>query len=217
MAEASLVEHEVSLVQTEEGHDFNFDVTFVGAAECLQTSAGTQEVMASGLVSSPGFGIVDSGCGCALIGKETLFQYKQKLADFTDKPVDEYETANVLRYGNGATEVSPPAVRLPVAIGGRRGLIDPAVIEGRAPLLLGRPTLERLGACLDFAQKEMKLLDLSAPLRMIKSSAGQLLIDVLDFHQARSQTSTGSSGGPCSAPLPPVGPPARAAPQPADL
>ena len=39
-------------------------IYFVGAAE--------EEVMAASLVSSPGHGVVDSGCGKTLIGEETL-------------------------------------------------------------------------------------------------------------------------------------------------
>ena len=174
--------HEVSLAQShpEEG-SFNFDVTFVGAAECWAEPPQHPEALAAGLVSSPGFGVIDSGCGRTLIGQRTLEVFQNKLSGYTKQMVEEYETMNMFRYGNGATEVSRKAVRLPVAIGGRCGLIDAAVIEGQAPLLLGRPTLEKLRAQLNFQDKTLSLLNLPNPLPMKTNSAGQLLLDVLDF------------------------------------
>ena len=111
-------EHEVSLAQVSENDPlFNFDVTFVGAAECWNAEI-QPEVLASGLVSSPGFGVIDSGCGRTLIGRSTLDMFKQKLRSFMTKPVEEYATVNMFRYGNGATETSTVAALLPVAIGG---------------------------------------------------------------------------------------------------
>ena len=55
------------------------------------------------------------------------------------------------------------------------------MIEGQAPLLLGRPTLEKLKVQLNFQEKTLQLLDLPAPLPMKTNSAGQLLLDVMAF------------------------------------
>ena len=100
---------------------------------------------------------------------------------FHGEAVEEYATVNMFRYGNGATKTSTVAVLLPVAIGGRIFVIDAAVIEGQAPLLLGRPTLEKLKVQLNFQEKTLQLLDAPAPLPMKTNSAGQLLLDVMAF------------------------------------
>ena len=108
---------------------FNFDVTFVGAAECWHPPPQHPEALAAGLVSSPGYGVIDSGCGRTLIGRKTLEAFQTKLSTVTTQSVEEYDTVNMFRYGNGATEVSYKAVRLPVAIGGRFGLIDRCTVR----------------------------------------------------------------------------------------
>ena len=75
------------------------------------------------------------------------------------------------------------AVRIPVAISGTQGLIDAAVISGQAPLLLGRPTLEKLKVRLDFSTASMKMLNPEITSNMITNEAGQLLVNILDFKQ----------------------------------
>ena len=62
------------------------------------------------------------------------------------------------------------------------------MIEGQAPLLLGRPTLEKLKVQLDFNKKELQLLDLPTPLPMQTNSAGQLLLDVMNFRKRASDS-----------------------------
>ena len=180
--EAHAVEHEVSLAEVtlDEGNELQHDVEdfsdihFVGTAEVLQASS-------TGLVSSPGYGVIDSGCGRTLIGKETLRKFEKKLAFHTKKMPEEYAATNVFRFGNGATEVSQTAVQLPVSIAKKTGLIDAAVIEGQAPLLLGRPTLEKLDVQLNFGNRTMSFMKEQHQVNMLTNTAGQVLIDLLDF------------------------------------
>ena len=183
--EAQLVEQEVSLAQVDAVESVDVpEVMFVGMAQQAET-----QVLAAGLVSSPGYGVVDSGCGRTLIGMDTLEQLKNKLALVTAKKAEHYDTVSSFRFGNGATEVSEQAVKIPVRIGGVHGIIDAAIIKGRAPLLLGRPTLEKLRVSLDFAEKTMKFLRDQTTVPMQVNEAGQLLINVLDFPKGASQAS----------------------------
>ncbi|CAE7581948.1 GIP, partial [Symbiodinium necroappetens] len=183
--EAQLVEQEVSLAQVDAVESVDVpEVMFVGMAQQAET-----QVLAAGLVSSPGYGVVDSGCGRTLIGMDTLEQLKNKLALVTAKKAEHYDTVSSFRFGNGATEVSEQAVKIPVGIGGVHGIIDAAIIKGRAPLLLGRPTLEKLRVSLDFAEKTMKFLRDQTTVPMQVNEAGQLLINVLDFPKGASQAS----------------------------
>ena len=192
--EAQMVEQEVSLAQIDEiPAEDDDEVKFVGMAlhsdldASCASGCGQAEVCAAGLVSSPGFGVIDSGCGRTLIGKETLEALLGKLEQTTSRKAEKYEASNSFRFGNGATEVSQMAVRIPVGIGGINGLIDAAIISGRAPLLLGRPTLEKLNVSLDFRNKTMSFLDTNKMVPMKVNEAGQLLIDVMNF-PARDKT-----------------------------
>ncbi|CAE7379807.1 RE1, partial [Symbiodinium pilosum] len=152
-------------------------IYFVGAAE--------EEVMAASLVSSPGHGVVDSGCGKTLIGEETLRAMEPLLRG---RKVIRSEQKNSFRFGNGALEESTVMARIPVAIQQKTGVVDAAVIKGKAPLLLGRPTLERLGMILNFQEGSALLLGDQVPVKLTRNSAGQLLIDLTQFPDEDSQS-----------------------------
>ncbi len=159
--------------------------TFVGACENVEPEdfqyVKDNEVLASGLISSPGYGIIDSGCGKTLIGMDTLKEMIPLLEAKCPEAVNFLPERNTFRFGNGAVEQSEQVVKLRVGIAGELGSIRAAVIQGQAPLLLGRPTLEKLNINLDFANKKIYLLNKSEPLQMVCNSAGQLLLGLTDF------------------------------------
>ena len=170
--------------------------SFVGAAEIVMLEA-EHSVYASGLISSPGFGVVDSGCGKTLIGQETL----NRLQDLIDAkgfgPVKYRSEYNVFRFGNGMVEKSSQVATLPVGVAQTFGTIDAAIIEGQAPLLLGRPTLVKMGVHLDFKHNKMAFMDKSATMQV--NSAGQLLVDILDYPlMPKISTSTAEASRSCS-------------------
>ena len=183
-ASVHYVEEDRLMAQSEEADE---EPSFVGSIEpCPQpreervpVQVSENVVLAAGLVSSPGFGVVDSGCGRTLIGENTLKDFVSQLQQIGRGAIKFYETGNVFKFGNGATEVSKKAAKIPVGIRGRFGLIDAAIIAGGAPLLLGRPTLEKLQVKLDFAKNEIDVFGSSSPMKL--TSAGQLLIDLTDF------------------------------------
>eukprot|EP00435_Cladocopium_sp_Y103_P019462 s1915_g4.t1 len=157
----------------EVGYDLEVDgmqPSFVGMAT---------EALAATLVQSPGFGVVDSGCGRTLIGRDTLELLRPLMSQAGYDKIVEYEVENSFRFGNGAVEKSLTAVRLPVGLAGKFGLIDAAVISGCAPLLIGRPTLEKLKAKIDFDQSMLHFLDSKA--KMVTNAAGQVLINILEY------------------------------------
>eukprot|EP00435_Cladocopium_sp_Y103_P036809 s2568_g9.t1 len=103
--------------------------TFVGAAESLTVDDDTCAILASGLVSSPGFGVVDSGCGKTLIGQDTLNRLESLVQDRGLGPVKLRQETNVFRFGNGMTETSSQIATLPVGVAKVFGTIDAAVIS----------------------------------------------------------------------------------------
>ena len=83
----------------------------------------------------------------------------------------EHPEKNRFRFGNGQEELSEKVARIPVAIQGKVGIIDAAVIAGQAPLLLGRPTMEKLNVCLNFERQTMKLPQPAIETAMITNDA----------------------------------------------
>ena len=102
------------------------------------------------LASSPGYGIIDSGCGKTLMGQSTLNALFRKYSDLGQPLPTLRSEEHLFRFGNQNEELAQYAVTLPLGIGGRAGVVDAAIIKGTAPLLLSRSTMRSLGAVLDF-------------------------------------------------------------------
>ena len=135
------------------------------------------------LVSSPGFGIGDSGCSRTLIGQDTLNHFMRMYqTKCMPEPTDRKE-CNLFRFGNGHEEVSERVVSMPISINGQKGRIDAAVIKGSAPLLLSRNTMKSLNAVLDFSAETLSLGG-GPPKPLQVNSAGQYVIDVLNTEEA---------------------------------
>ena len=132
------------------------------------------------LISSPGFAVLDSGCGRTVIGAETLDQFKKLWRDAGLGPAIEVKEQNSFRFGNGELEVSNRVVEMPLHMAGRRGIVRAAVIRGRAPLLLSRPALKRLHARVDFNTDEMMIFEPAIKVNLRVNEAGQYVVPVLD-------------------------------------
>ena len=133
------------------------------------------------LVSSPGYAVLDSGCGKIIIGERTLEQF-QKIWTQDGRFGPEFKTeTNVFKFGNGDRETSQKVVIMPIGLAGRFGNVQAAVVKGDAPLLLSRPALKRLGATLDFENDRVKLFSGAVELELKSNAAGQYVLGVLDF------------------------------------
>ena len=84
--------HQISYVEVEEETELAMQPTFVGHVV---------HVYAAGLVSSPGFGVVDSGCGKTLIGEQTLKQLEPMIQAAGFGPVVYYTNEAIFRFGMG--------------------------------------------------------------------------------------------------------------------
>eukprot|EP00435_Cladocopium_sp_Y103_P006224 s2324_g2.t1 len=133
------------------------------------------------LVSSPGFVVLDSGCGKTIVGERTLQQFQQRWnQDGRFFPEFRNET-NVFKYGNGERETSHRTVIMPIGLAGRYGTVQAAIVKGEAPLLLSRPALKRLGAVLDFHNDQICLFSGAATIDLVSNAAGQYVLNVMDF------------------------------------
>lgn len=130
------------------------------------------------LVSSPGYGIIDSGCGKTLVGQQTLNDLFRMYHERALPLPCLRKEQHLFRFGNQQEEMAQFAVKLPIGINGRAGHVDAAVISGTAPLLLN--TMKSLGAVLDF-NKETLSLGGGFPKKLTTNSAGQYVVSILDF------------------------------------
>ena len=142
------------------------------------------------LVSSAGFGVLDSGCGRTIIGRRTLNEFERmwKKRSFPTVPV--MEEVHHFRFGNGQTEVSTQSVLMPVVIAGRKGTIKAAIVKGSAPLLISRSAMRALKTCLDFVTDHVTLFAERIRVPVQVNEAGQYVLNVLDDQiQAEAEAS----------------------------
>ena len=107
------------------------------------------------LVSSLGFGIIDSGCSKTLTGQTTLNELFRL-----------YE-----KRGSSCHAFADRTICLP---------LETTKKSGPAPLLLSRSTLKNLGATLDFGEGTLSLNG-GEPQILQVNSAGQFMINILNF------------------------------------
>lgn len=144
---------------------------------CLQQSP----VVSILLVSSPGFAVLDSGCGKTIVGEKTLQSFRRLWDEAGVPQPTPIAEENHFCYGNGASELSSQVVEMPVCLAQRPGVIRAAVVRGDAPLLLSRPALKKLGAEMDFTNDELKLFNGAHRMPMMLNSAGQYMVAVTQF------------------------------------
>ena len=132
------------------------------------------------LISSPGYAVLDSGCGRSVIGAETLAQFQSLWRQAGIGPASEVPEQNSFRFGNGHLEVSSRVVEMPLFLAGKQGRVRAAVIKGKAPLLLSRTALKKLHAQVDFGKDEMVLFQEGIRIPLQVNEAGQYVVPVLD-------------------------------------
>ena len=132
------------------------------------------------LVSSPGFGVLDSGCGRTIIGARTLAAFEKLWKEAGIDVPSRRSECNSFKFGNGATEVSMEVIPMPVFLAGRRGVISAAIVQGDAPLLISRGALQSLQACLDFHKQEIRLFADQVKVPLTVNAAGQYTLDLME-------------------------------------
>jgi hypothetical protein len=140
-------------------------------------STPSREVM---LVSSPAYGIVDSGCSKTFIGQQTLNGFMRLFHQLNMPAPETKPDSNLFKFGNDSEEWSERAVVMPVGLFGRRGSIEASIIKGDAPLLVSRATTKSLHTILNFNDETISVLG-SVPQQMKYNEAGQIVINLLDF------------------------------------
>ena len=139
-----MVEHFVAAVSLEVASTFQSAMGLCSSVLKRLKARSQPVVHEQLLVSSPGFGILDSGCGKTIIGRDTFEEFKKHWTNQNVPAPTPFAETSHFRFGNGARETSHEAVKLPVVIAGRSGTIYAALVQGRAPLLISRRALQAL-------------------------------------------------------------------------
>ena len=132
------------------------------------------------LVSSPGYGVLDSGCGRTIIGSQTLMDFQQMWKDRNMTVPKPFAETNHFRFGNGQHEMSTESIVMPIILGGKDGSIKAAIIQGTAPLLISRSALKTFKASLHFGSDELELFESGKSIPLQTNSANQYIVNVLD-------------------------------------
>ena len=140
------------------------------------TKVSTTETL---LVSSPGFGVLDSGCGRSIMGMDTYYEFLQLWKEKGIPPPQLIREVNNFRFGNGERETSQFVIRAPVVLAGKSGVIRTALVRGRAPLLISRLALKSLKAKLNFEKNELTLFESATTVPLQTNEAGQYVVNLL--------------------------------------
>eukprot|EP00974_Lingulodinium_polyedra_P020314 1963585-Lingulodinium_polyedra.AAC.1 len=130
---------------------------------------------------SPGFGVLDTACGYNMIGAETLEGWQQHLLaahglELTRRPLE-----LSFSYGNGGELRSSAAVQIPIALGGRCGVLTAAVVDGHAPLLLSHTFLAALDAVVGCATGRLRSEQLGQEFELVRDESGLMLLPLWRF------------------------------------
>eukprot|EP00435_Cladocopium_sp_Y103_P075356 s4_g56.t1 len=129
------------------------------------------------LVSCPGFGVLDSGCGRTIVGANTLLEFEKLWRQKGINIPEHVHEVHQFKYGNGEIETSKAVVPMPVSLAGKKGIIRASIVRGSAPLLISRTALKKLGASLDFQHDRLRLFNREVPLQV--NQAGQYVVNLL--------------------------------------
>lgn len=103
--------------------------------------------------------VQDQGAASVLGSKRQLRRYLKCLMEHgvdINKEVNVYYCSKGFRFGNSQRETTEVCCLMPIYVGGVKRKILCYVIDGTAPILFGRPVMERLGMAVDFSNKKVR-------------------------------------------------------------
>ena len=106
--------------------------------------------------------VMDSGAASVLGSRSRIYEYikcLEKKGVNVDEDVEVFRCAKGFRYGNSQREVSKHCCLLPVFVGGKKIKVLCYLIEGGAPILVGRPMLEKLDLCVSYKNGQVSYDD----------------------------------------------------------
>ena len=103
--------------------------------------------------------VQDQGAASVLGSKQQVRRYLKRLMEYgvdINKEIDVYYCSKGFRFGNSQKETTEVCCLMPIYVGGVKRKILCYVIDGTAPILFGRPVMEKLGMAVDFSNKKVR-------------------------------------------------------------
>ena len=130
------------------------------------------------LNSSPGKGIIDTGCAKMMMGSDTFKQYLDLLTSKERASVEKVREKNRFRFGDNETRMSHWSAVIPMHIGKHVCREKVAILLGGAPFLISKPFLQRMGAVLDLVKGQVSFSKLGVTMNL-GSSTGHCVTDLI--------------------------------------
>ena len=131
------------------------------------------------LNSSPGKGIIDTGCAKMMMGSDTFKQYLDLLSSKESASVEKVREKNRFRFGDNETRMSHWSAVIPMNFGKHVCREKVAILLGDAPFLISKPFLQRMGAVPDLVKGQVTFNKLSVTMNLGESSTSHHVIDLI--------------------------------------
>ena len=104
------------------------------------------------LAKNIGFGILDSACTKTVAGQPWIEEYLQTMtqAEKTEAQNSKSTTKSIFRFGDGVETASLYKINIPVRIGSKIMKLQVDVVNNNIPLLISKPTMQKMKMTLDF-------------------------------------------------------------------
>ena len=158
-----------------ESKEENLNVENIYASEC--------DFQANNNKDMTGYGVLDSAATKTVCGKQWFDTYKNYLTSI-GKTIKAIPSNVSYKFGNDGQKKSLFGAVIPIYIFGQHLNLQVDVISSSCPLLMGRPTLERLGLVLNFKNSTAFINDKDFPLQ--RSEKGHFLVSLM-FDQCDSK------------------------------
>ena len=129
------------------------------------------------MVHALGSAVVDTGCGKALVGDETL-EAHCRLGGIEARWLDHRPIR--FRYGNGHVDTSIGLAEIPAWIAGKTVTLRLHVVKGRVPMLLSKAMLKSLRAHIDLVGNRIRIDALGTEVDLDEAPSGHYQINILD-------------------------------------
>ena len=156
-------------------------------------------------------GVPDTACRRSLIGESVLDRVEEKIRGRGERVVRRPHVS-VFKFGNSGELTSHEVACIPCRIGGRRVIMQVAVLPGsgaHTPMLMSKEMLKALGAQLDMNDDSMTFTKLGVKIKLKETSKGHYAVPLFDDQQ-QQQHAPAASRDVFTSESPPVAPSVQA-------
>ena len=160
-------------VKTTEHAEYMVQLTFVAGVASREQDVMLHEALARA--------IIDCGCTKTVAGKAWVDEFLTMLNKEDRERVEKSakKSNTMYRFGDGKETKSIKELAIPMFICGKKIVLAVEVVDSNIPLLLGRPSMTKLGMILDTVNHSVKVDEKT--FRLGISSSGHYILPVSEF------------------------------------